>query len=146
MSREDIPTSKRNPFYVYVDEFQNFTSANFEEILREDRKYGLHYTLINQDLGSIDEATKHAIFGNVNITVAFQVGDAIDAKQIATKFFHLTGTLVRSVSHGDSAIPGIGIPTIGEQVDFHVRTQNRNSKHKSSDFFHQECLLSITMD
>ncbi len=49
----------------------------------------------------------------------FKVGDAIDAEQIATKFFHLTGTLVRSVSHGDSAIPGIGIPTIGEQVDFH---------------------------
>ena len=120
IGREDIKTAKRVPFYVYVDEFQNFTSANFEEILREDRKYGLHYTLINQDLGSIDEETKHAIFGNVNTTVAFQIGDSHDAERIATRLFHLSGEMVRSYKHQEGAVPGIGLPAVSEEPDFHT--------------------------
>ena len=119
VSREDVSVAKRAPFYVYVDEFQNFTSANFEEILREDRKYGLHYTLINQDLGSIDEVVRHAIFGNVNATVAFQIGDVFDAERVATRFFQLTGTMARSVKHAEVGLPGLGIPTIQEEADFH---------------------------
>lgn len=132
MSREDIPERERKPFYVYVDEFQNFTSANFSEILREDRKYGLHYTLINQDLGSVDEDVVKAIWGNVMGTVAFQVGDTLDAQMVASRFFHLTGKFVKTAEPEVRMLPGLSIPITRDNVEYH--TVDAESKLRAEEF------------
>ncbi len=85
MSRADVPEAKRRDFYLYVDEFQNFATESFASILSEARKYRLNLTLANQYLAQIDEATLHALFGNVGTLVSFQVG-AKDAELLAEQF------------------------------------------------------------
>ncbi|MBU1085504.1 MAG: TraM recognition domain-containing protein [Candidatus Beckwithbacteria bacterium] len=74
MSRQDIPEDQRKPFYVYVDEFQNFATPDFAQILSEARKFGLSLTVANQFIGQMDEEVKNAIFGNVGTLISFRVG------------------------------------------------------------------------
>jgi len=74
MSRQDIPEEKRRPFYLYVDEFQNFATPDFAQILSEARKFGLALTVANQFIGQMEEEVKNAIFGNVGTLLAFRVG------------------------------------------------------------------------
>ncbi len=74
MSRQDIPEEQRKPFYLYVDEFQNFATPDFAQILSEARKFGLALTVANQFIGQMEEEVKNAIFGNVGTLVSFRVG------------------------------------------------------------------------
>ncbi len=74
MSRTDTPEEKRRDFYLYVDEFQNFATPDFAQILSEARKYRLNLTVANQFIGQMEEEVKNAIFGNVGTLVAFRVG------------------------------------------------------------------------
>ncbi|MEA3355144.1 MAG: type IV secretion system DNA-binding domain-containing protein [Patescibacteria group bacterium] len=74
MSRQDIPESQRKSFYLYVDEFQNFATPDFAQILSEARKFGLSLTVANQFIGQMDEEVKNAIFGNVGTLISFRVG------------------------------------------------------------------------
>ena len=74
MSRTDIPQEQRRDFFLYVDEFQNFATDTFGEILAEARKYKLNLTVANQFIGQIGEELKNAVFGNVGTVVAFRVG------------------------------------------------------------------------
>ncbi|MBI2594015.1 type IV secretion system DNA-binding domain-containing protein, partial [Candidatus Daviesbacteria bacterium] len=74
MSRTDIPIEQRRDFFLYVDEFQNFATDTFAEILAEARKYKLNLTVANQFIGQIGEELKNAVFGNVGTVVAFRVG------------------------------------------------------------------------
>ena len=74
MSRQDIPEEKRKPFYLYVDEFQNFATPDFAQILSEARKFGLSLTVANQFIGQMEEEVKNAIFGNVGSLISFRVG------------------------------------------------------------------------
>jgi hypothetical protein len=74
MSRQDIPMEKREDFYLYVDEFQNYATEDFAVILSEARKYRLNLIVANQFIGQIDEDIKNAIFGNVGTIVSFRIG------------------------------------------------------------------------
>jgi hypothetical protein len=74
MSRQDMPEDKRRDFYLYVDEFQNFATPDFAQILSEARKYRLNLTVANQFIGQMDEEVKNAVFGNVGTLVSFRVG------------------------------------------------------------------------
>jgi hypothetical protein len=74
MSRQDIPEDQRKPFYLYVDEFQNFATPDFAQILSEARKFGLSLTVANQFIGQMEEEVKNAIFGNVGTVISFRVG------------------------------------------------------------------------
>jgi type IV secretory pathway TraG/TraD family ATPase VirD4 len=71
MSRADIAASKRRPFYLYTDEFQNFATKSFATILSEARKYKLSLILANQYTSQLDEDIKNAIFGNVGSIISF---------------------------------------------------------------------------
>lgn len=75
MRRAGIPPSQRHPFYLYVDEFQNFTTASFEKILSEARKYNLRLTLAHQYISQVSESQRDAIFGNVGTMIMFSCGD-----------------------------------------------------------------------
>lgn len=85
MSRTDIQQDKRVDFYLYVDEFQNFATETFAEILSEARKYRLNLTVANQFIGQMEEEIKNAIFGNVGTIVAFRVG-VTDANYLQHEF------------------------------------------------------------
>jgi hypothetical protein len=74
LSRQDLPKSERKPFYFYVDEFQNFATPDFAQILSEARKYGLSLTVANQFVSQIDEEVKNAIFGNVGTMCVYRMG------------------------------------------------------------------------
>ncbi|PIP74558.1 MAG: hypothetical protein CO135_04020 [Candidatus Levybacteria bacterium CG_4_9_14_3_um_filter_35_16] len=85
MSRQDIPEEKRRDFYLYVDEFQNFATPDFAQILSEARKYRLNLIVANQFIGQMDEEVKNAIFGNVGTLVSFRVG-VTDANYLQHEF------------------------------------------------------------
>jgi len=85
MSRADVPASQRTPFYLYVDEFQNFATDSFATILSEARKYGLNLTVANQYIAQMLPQVKDAIFGNVGSIVAFRTS-ADDARTMQKYF------------------------------------------------------------
>ncbi len=73
MSRADVPEAQRRPFYLYVDEFQNFATDSFATILSEARKYALNLTVANQYISQMEEPVRNAVFGNVGTIVSFRV-------------------------------------------------------------------------
>jgi len=85
MERVDIPEEDRNDFYLYVDEFQNFATESFANILSEARKYRLNLILANQYIAQLDEKVSDAIFGNAGTIISFRVG-AADAEALEKEF------------------------------------------------------------
>ena len=73
MSRADIPEDQRRPFYLYVDEFQNFATDSFAVILSEARKYALNLTVANQYIAQMSQPVRDAVFGNVGTIISFRV-------------------------------------------------------------------------
>ncbi|NMB56690.1 type IV secretory system conjugative DNA transfer family protein [Candidatus Beckwithbacteria bacterium] len=85
MSRQDVAEEFRPDFFLYVDEFQNFATPDFAQILSEARKYHLNLIVANQFIGQIEESVKNAIFGNVGTIVSFRVG-VTDANYLQHEF------------------------------------------------------------
>ena len=85
LSRADMPEHKRRPFFLYVDEFQNFTTLSFANMMAELRKYGLGLVLANQHLHQLDPDIRHAVLGNAATLISFRVG-AEDAAILAREF------------------------------------------------------------
>jgi len=115
MSRQDMPESERKDFYLYVDEFQNFATETFAEILSEARKYRLNLIVANQFINQMDDNVKNAVFGNVGTLISFRVGVG-DASALSHEFkgvfneSDLTNvekfqTYVRSIYHNEPLEP-----------------------------------------
>ena len=86
MSRSDIPrVEDRRPFYLYVDEFQNFATDSFAVILSEARKYALNLTVANQYIAQMTDDVRDAVFGNVGTTISFRVAPE-DASGLVKQF------------------------------------------------------------
>lgn len=85
LSRQDVPEEQRKDFFLYVDEFQNFATPDFAQILSEARKYRLSLTVANQFIGQMDEEVKNAVFGNVGSLISFRVGVS-DANYLQHEF------------------------------------------------------------
>jgi CxxC-x17-CxxC domain-containing protein len=85
MARVDMEEEDRKDFYLYVDEFQNFSTESFANILSEARKYHLNLILANQYITQLEEVVRDAIFGNVGTLVSFRVG-AADAEYLEKEF------------------------------------------------------------
>lgn len=85
MERIDIPEKERRDFYLYVDEFQNFATESFANILSEARKYRLNLILAHQYIEQLDERVRAAVFGNVGTLVCFRIG-AADAEILEAEF------------------------------------------------------------
>jgi len=76
---------ERSPFYLYVDEFQNFATDSFATILSEARKYGLNLTVANQYIAQMLPEVRDAIFGNVGSVISFRTS-ADDARAMLKYF------------------------------------------------------------
>ncbi len=85
MSRVSIPEMERQDFYLYIDEFQNFTTESFANILSEARKYRLNLIMAHQYIEQLGETVEAAVFGNVGTLVVFRVG-AADAEELVKEF------------------------------------------------------------
>ena len=89
MERVRIPEDERKDFYLYVDEFQNFATDSFANILSEARKYRLNLTIAHQYTAQLSNengtAVRDAVFGNVGTMIIFRVG-ADDAEFIEKEF------------------------------------------------------------
>ena len=94
MSRADMPEEKREDFYMYVDEFQNFATETFWEILSEARKYHLALIMAHQFIAQINSgwsqkwdkpSIKDAVFGNAGTIMSFKVG-ADDAEYMEKEY------------------------------------------------------------
>jgi len=89
MERVRIPEDERKDFYMYVDEFQNFATDSFVNILSEARKYRLNLIIAHQYTGQLitdtSTAVRDAVFGNVGTMISFRVG-AADAEFLEQEF------------------------------------------------------------
>ena len=85
MQRVDVLEEKRRDFFLYIDEFQNFATESFVNILSEARKYRLALILGHQYITQMDEKVRDAVFGNVGTLISFRVG-AEDAEFIEKEF------------------------------------------------------------
>lgn len=85
MSRANMDEKDRVDFSLYVDEFQNYSTDSFADILSEARKYGLNLIVANQFTTQLTDEIRDAVFGNVGTIVSFRVGTQ-DAEAL-TKIF-----------------------------------------------------------
>lgn len=85
MSRVDVPENERRDFYLYVDEFQNFSTDSFANILSEARKYRLNLIMAHQYIEQLNETVRAAVLGNVGTLITFRVGGD-DAALLETEF------------------------------------------------------------
>jgi len=85
-SRADLSAERRCDFFVYVDEFQSFTTLALANMLSEMRKYRVAFTVAHQYLHQLEPEVRHAVLGNAGTIVAFRVG-AEDAPYLAQEFY-----------------------------------------------------------
>lgn len=85
MGRTGTEKESRTPFFLYIDEFQNFATDTFSEILSEARKYGLGLTVAHQFLRQVPDNILHALFGNVGTLISFRIS-AEDARVVANHY------------------------------------------------------------
>ncbi len=84
-SRSDVDEEARRPFYIFIDEFQNFTTLALANMLSELRKYGIGVVLAHQYLSQLEPEIRDAVLGNVGTIIAFRLG-AADAQYMAREF------------------------------------------------------------
>jgi energy-coupling factor transporter ATP-binding protein EcfA2 len=85
MRRAEQPEEERRDFYLFIDEFQNFTTDSFAAILAEARKYRLCLILSHQYVDQIPLPIRQAVFGNVGTLFSFRVGNT-DAEALQKEF------------------------------------------------------------
>jgi hypothetical protein len=85
MSRADVPEEYRRDFCLYVDEFQNFSTDSFADILSQARKYHLNLIVANQFTTQLSDEIRDAVFGNVGSVISYRVGTT-DAEFLAKQF------------------------------------------------------------
>jgi hypothetical protein len=85
LSRVDMPEGERKDFYLYIDEFQNFTTDSIAQILSEARKYRLNLVIAHQFIAQLKEEISKAVFGNVGSICSFRIG-AEDAEFVQKQF------------------------------------------------------------
>jgi len=84
-SRASLLESERRPFYVYVDEFQTFTTLSVANMTAELRKYGIGLVLAHQYFHQLEPEVRHAVLGNAGTLISFRVG-AEDAAYLEREF------------------------------------------------------------
>lgn len=84
-TRADLPPPNRRDFFVYIDEFQSFTTLALANMLSELRKYRVGFTIAHQYLHQLEPDIRHAVLGNIGTIISFRVG-AEDAPYLAREF------------------------------------------------------------
>ena len=127
-SRADIPEEDRVPFFLYLDEFQSFTTLSVATMVSELRKYKVGLVLANQHLSQLTDAVRDAVLGNVGTLICFRVGPgdaAVLARELAERFTSLDlmslpnhHIYLRLMIDGAPSIPfsGTSIPSVSQRL------------------------------
>ncbi|MDQ3802246.1 MAG: type IV secretion system DNA-binding domain-containing protein [Acidobacteriota bacterium] len=86
LSRANTPEEHRRDFYLYLDEFQGFTTGELAGMLATLRKYRLNLTLAHQYLSQLTPEVRDGILGNACTIIAFRIG-LVDAELLAKEFY-----------------------------------------------------------
>jgi energy-coupling factor transporter ATP-binding protein EcfA2 len=92
LSRAEMAPANRRPFFLYVDEFQSFTTLSFANMMTEIRKFGVGLTLAHQHLHQLEPEVRHAVLGNAATLISFRTGvedAALLARELAPAFVAL---------------------------------------------------------
>jgi hypothetical protein len=85
LSRGDVDEDQRPDFYLYIDEFQNYTTESIATILSEARKYRLNLILAHQYIAQLKDNIRESVLGNVGSMVSFRIGST-DAETLIKQF------------------------------------------------------------
>jgi hypothetical protein len=94
MSRVDLDEGNRRVYRLYVDEFQNYSTKSFEEILSEARKYGLSIVMANQNLAQLEKGLMSSVLGNCQVQIYFRCSRQ-DSDILARQAFRATGKNIK---------------------------------------------------
>jgi len=104
MSRQELEVAERRPFYVYMDEFQNFVTPSMEAILSGARKYGLGLVLAHHDIRQIQSRSPevlNSVLTNPYARICFRIGDH-DARTLAEGLGHFDAKDLQSLGTGEA--------------------------------------------
>ncbi|OGJ10945.1 hypothetical protein A2467_02300 [Candidatus Nomurabacteria bacterium RIFOXYC2_FULL_36_8] len=116
-ARQSLPKDDRHPFYIYLDEFQNFITPSINQILSGARKYGTGLVLAHQELNQIkDTDIGNSVLSNANIRICFRLGD-FDAKKLESGFSGFDSNDLQNLNIGEA------IARVGKNTDdFSLKT------------------------
>ena len=87
LRRARVKETERQPFYLYVDEFQNFATPSFVQMLSESRKYKLFLTMAEQSTSQQDDQKMvNIILANVGTVICFRSGNPADERLLLPLF------------------------------------------------------------
>ncbi len=86
-TRQDIPEHQRRPFYLFLDEFQNFTTHSMANMTSELRKFHASLTLAHQYLFQLTPEVREAVLGNAGTIISFRVGARASSLKLETILF-----------------------------------------------------------
>lgn len=92
LSRAEDPAVSRRPFFLFVDEFQTFTTLSFVSMMAELRKFGVGLTLAHHYLNQLQPELRHAVLGNAGTIISFRVGPE-DASILSKEFAPVFDTI-----------------------------------------------------
>lgn len=104
MARQALQAKERTPFYLYIDEFQNFITPSLAGVLSGTRKYGLGLILAHQDLRQIfnqDTGVANSVISNPGTRICFRVGD-FDAQKLREGFAHFIAQDLQNLGLGEA--------------------------------------------
>ena len=104
LSRQEIEQKKRQPFYLYIDEFQNFVTPSMESILSGARKYNLGLILAHQELRQLaakDKEVASSVLSNPYTRICFRLGET-DAAKLAAGFSYFDAHDLQSLGIGQA--------------------------------------------
>jgi hypothetical protein len=141
LGRQSQEKGHRTPYYIYIDEFQNFITPSIVSMLSGSRKYGIGLILAHQDLNQIDDAkVLNSVLSNPYTRICFRVGDA-DSVKLETSFSYFDRKDLQSLAIGEAIIrvgsslhdgnlrtsPLVSVPHNSEEVRSHIVTQTRSN-------------------
>lgn len=138
LSRQAIPREKRQPFYLYIDEFQNFITPSMESILSGARKYGLGLILAHQELRQLESKAREvasSVLSNPYTRICFRLGDH-DAVKISGGFTFFDAKDLQSLPIGHA----IGRIEQAE-YDFNLKTYPLPEGKEDTEALRQKILL-----
>ena len=124
LSRVDLPEIDRRPYRLVVDEFQNYATRSFEEILSEARKYGLCLMMANQTLTQLERTLLASVLGNCQVQIYFRC-NRYDAETLARQAFRATGKQIKfqleskSLFSSDPRSNPVFVP-VGEEMEGYI--------------------------
>jgi len=106
MARQSLRVEQRSPFFLYIDEFQNFITPSLAGVLSGTRKYGLGLVLAHQELRQIfnqDTGVANSLISNPGTRICFRLGDA-DAQKLVDGFEHFKSQDLQKLGLGEAIV------------------------------------------